>query len=164
MNEYRVTKYDPQYRVNGAYSRNEWTSISDVGRIYDGKTFTLEEYDQVEQRYVDFLLELSEMCGVFPLQVDSYDEVYRNGSWQVGQETCRMDLSDIVASILREECWCRLLSQDFFIHFGYELYMYVGCGLSFDEMSELAYRHCLFCEQFCSPYHNEEDVECSSAP
>lgn len=31
MNEYRVTKYDPKYRMDGAYAGAEWTCAADVG-------------------------------------------------------------------------------------------------------------------------------------
>lgn len=32
QNQYRVTKYNPEYRKNGTYMRDEWTSISDIGK------------------------------------------------------------------------------------------------------------------------------------
>ena len=40
LNQYRVTKYDPANRVNGEYTKDEWTSMYDVGRSYNGKVFT----------------------------------------------------------------------------------------------------------------------------
>lgn len=52
---YRVSKYDPQYRINGIYQKDEWTAISDVGKVYEGKMFTEDEYCNVEQSYVDFV-------------------------------------------------------------------------------------------------------------
>ena len=39
MKEYRISKYDPQFRVNGAYQKNEWTSISDIGKVFDDGGF-----------------------------------------------------------------------------------------------------------------------------
>ena len=164
MNEYRVTKYAPQYRVNGTYTHNEWTSIVDVGKAFDGCIFTMEAYERAEQRHVAFLCELAEQCGVFPLRVDAYSEIYHNDAWREGQEIGREELSAIVRSILREEAWCRLIGRDFFIHFGYEYYMYVGCSLPLEKVRQLAARYGLFCEVFHSPYHDEEEMPCSSAP
>ena len=49
-----ITKYNPIYRNEfGLYQKNEWTSISDVGKQYDGKEFTLEDYLRIEEKYVN---------------------------------------------------------------------------------------------------------------
>lgn len=48
MNYYRISKYDPQYRIDGIYQKDEWTSMSDIGNIYGGKVFTEDEYYKVE--------------------------------------------------------------------------------------------------------------------
>jgi hypothetical protein len=39
----RVTKYDPALRVGGrgAFTGDDWTSVSDVGRTFDGVVLTL---------------------------------------------------------------------------------------------------------------------------
>lgn len=45
MNWHEIVKYSPQkYDSNGIYTTDEWTSIWDVGKKFDGKLFTLEEY------------------------------------------------------------------------------------------------------------------------
>ena len=156
MNEYRVTKYDPQYRVNGAYTRIEWTSVADVGHSIGGKILTKAEYEQMEQHHIDFLCELAELCSAFPLNVNAWDNKTGKG-WCEGQKLQREELPRIVRCILREEAWCRLIGRDFFIHFGYEYYMYVGCELPVEAVSALAGKHRLFCEEFRSPYHDEEE-------
>ena len=33
MNYFRLSKYNPIYRVDGIYQREQWTSICDVGNI-----------------------------------------------------------------------------------------------------------------------------------
>jgi len=38
--EYRIVKYNPKFRINGIYTKNEWTSISDIGDEFDGVFFT----------------------------------------------------------------------------------------------------------------------------
>ena len=159
MDECRVTKYDPKYRLNGAYAHEEWTSVSDVGKAFDGHVLTMEAYEKVEQQHIRFLCELAQKCGAFPLRVDAYDPTYRNEAWHEGQKITADRLPAIVRSILREECWCRLNGSGFFIHFGYDYYMYVGCGLSMESVSALAAKHGLFCERFRSPYHDEEEAE-----
>lgn len=159
MHEYRVTKYDPQYRVNGAYARNEWTSISDVGKEFDGCIFTMDEYERVERHYADFVCELTDKCGVFPLSIDAYSEIHHNDTWREGQLIRREELYAILQGNLREECWCRLNGPGFFIHFGYDYYIYVGCELPLEAIQTLAEKYGLFCQPFRSPYHDEEDAE-----
>lgn len=158
MNEYRVTKYDPEHRVNGAYTRAEWSSVADVGHSIGGKLLTTAEYEQMEQRHIDFLCELADICGIFLLAVNACED-YTGRAWHEGQKIHRIDLPGIVRSILREECWCRLNGENFFIHFGYDYYMYVGCGLPTEAVSALAEKYGLFCEEFRSPYHDEEEQE-----
>jgi hypothetical protein len=49
-----ITKYNPIYRNEfGFYQKDEWTSISDVGKQYEGKEFTLEDYLRIEEKYVN---------------------------------------------------------------------------------------------------------------
>ena len=51
---YRVTKYDPKNRSSrGIYTVNEWTSYCDIGKIFDGKKLTFEEYREIEDRYIE---------------------------------------------------------------------------------------------------------------
>ena len=51
--EYRVTKYNPAFRESsGAYTQDEWTSVSDIGGFFDGIILTTEDYHRVENAYV----------------------------------------------------------------------------------------------------------------
>jgi hypothetical protein len=51
--EFRVTKYDPAHRdARGAYTRDEWTAVSDIGRAFGGVVLTEPEYRRVEDAYV----------------------------------------------------------------------------------------------------------------
>ena len=57
MHCYRITKYNPKYRnSSGAYLKDGWTSISDIGTIYNGKKSTLKEYFKIEEAYVKAIL------------------------------------------------------------------------------------------------------------
>lgn len=49
-----VTKYNPILRnEQGHYKKDEWTSMSDIGRIYNGRLFTYEEYIETEAKYIE---------------------------------------------------------------------------------------------------------------
>lgn len=56
---HEIVKYNPiYYNKNGIYTKDEWTSRSDVGKCYNGKTFSIEEYLKVEQQYVNAVLSI----------------------------------------------------------------------------------------------------------
>lgn len=41
---HEIVKYSSEnYGENGVYTKDEWTSRSDIGTVYEGKTFTLEK-------------------------------------------------------------------------------------------------------------------------
>lgn len=54
MIRYRITKYPPQNRnEQGWYTKEEWTSYVDIGKVYDSGLFTLEDYLKVESNYCE---------------------------------------------------------------------------------------------------------------
>ena len=157
MYEYRVTKYDPQYRVDGKYTREEWTSIADVGCEYDGKRFTMSEYERVERQHIDFLLALVQRERKEKLKICAYEGAVKHLQWESKEEIEVEELPALVRDILRERCWCRLSAPGFFIHFGYDYYMYVGCSSMLEEISVLARGYALFAEPMISPHYCAED-------
>ena len=57
VNQYRVTKYNPAFRdQSGAYTKDEWTFFGQIGRTFSGVPFTFDEYERVEQAYVQTAL------------------------------------------------------------------------------------------------------------
>ena len=154
MREYRISKYDPAYRLNGIYQRKEWTSIADVGSSFDGLTLTMGDYLAVEQSYIRFLAFLAEKSKALPLRISNL-EGGQECSWKEGQMIDSGILPMIAADCLRENCWCKLLSESYFIHFGYDYYVYVGCDLPPDEIRKTASRFGLFVEECFSPYHDD---------
>ena len=85
MNYYRISKYDPQYRVNGIYQKDEWTSISDIGNIYGGKVFTEDAYYKVEQSYVDFVLGVCNLQEINHLAIADLEN-HNNLHWANKQQ------------------------------------------------------------------------------
>lgn len=48
-----VTKYNPIYRDDsGAYTKDEWTEFTDIGKNFEGETLTKELYEAVESKYL----------------------------------------------------------------------------------------------------------------
>jgi hypothetical protein len=73
--QYRVTKYDPRFRdPSGAYTRDEWTSVDDIGRTFGGVTLTAEEYERVETAYASAVVAMLAEAGVEQLIVNALEE------------------------------------------------------------------------------------------
>lgn len=65
MNKYRISKYNPLFRdANGRYTKEDWTAISDIGKIFEGNIFTAEEYKSTEDKYVKTVQLIMEYTNV----------------------------------------------------------------------------------------------------
>lgn len=154
MFEYRITKYDPQFRdTRGAYTRDEWTAVSDVGQFFDGELLTTAEYHRVENAYIASALSFCREAGVESLTVRGLEN--HGGVSPTISEGAVIPLEQvqpILTDVLREHYWCKLEGLDSFIHVGYDFYMYLGTPSECPTSIQLAGSLGLFVESFHSPY------------
>lgn len=151
FNQYRISKFNPLYRVNEIYTKNEWTSMYDVGKSYDEKIFTFEEYLAVEKSYLNVIEKVLQKSNVKRVIIKQGENIYSklNNSVLCSQEEVLL----VARGCLREEFWCKLVSRNFFVHFGYDYYMYIGANIEEEHMSEIARENGLFSELIQqSPY------------
>lgn len=127
--ELRVSRYRPGVPQSAT---STWTSMSDVGQLFDDGLLSLAEYERVEQLYLAALASLLDAAGRPELTVSEVQvapsasaaaRAVRDGA-RVGVaealEICRLEL--------REELSCRLDDdQRFYVHVGFDFYLYVGC-------------------------------------
>ena len=152
VTEYRITKYNPTNRINGVYMADEWTSFSDIGKAFGGTILSQDEYLKTEKAYIDCCIELIEKAKITKLcimQAEYYTENVRFSSCISNTHEIRQ----VITACLREQCWLKLISKDFFIHFGYDYCMYIGSVLPSERVVEIATQHGLYCEQCPSPYN-----------
>ncbi len=149
MYKYRITKYNPSFRDgNDVYLRDEWTSYCDIGKVYNGNIFLLEEYMDIEQKYCTALMEILQMnsCKRFTI-IDL--EIYRDISEEqlstkeyvllkALENNMKIPIEiieDYIKLILREYFWCEFMSENgVVIQFGYDFYMYVICPILDDRV------------------------------
>lgn len=156
MKQYRVTKYDPIFRdENGVYTKDEWTDFSDIGKTFSGVVLTAEEYERVESNYIRMCVEVWERQGRPTLHLK---DVEKKSFCFLLSRTIKdsAHLSAIIRKILRNQLWARVVGQDFFLHFGYDCYMYIGTLLEASTIEKLASAHDLFSEERESPYLETE--------
>lgn len=181
MNEYRVTKYDPAKRADdGVYlDQQEWNCISDIGKLSSGSKLTPEAYLHTEGAYVDAVLRffaasglphlrvtgayhratsdvLSEMRSDHPyFDIPSPDDLKYREDQVVGVD----EIAFLVMQNLRGTLDCRLeYHEAFFVHFGWDYYMYVGCRGDCAQACRDVSAGELFVEEFASP-HRRPDGE-----
>ncbi len=154
MNTFRVSKYDNQFRHNGIYQKNEWTSISDIGRLFDGVEFSVIEYERTENNYLKFITKICGQLGVNRMQIVGYEDYLKLCSYHEGQilETVS-EICNVAKDCLRENCWCKLVSPKLCIQFGYEYYLYVSSSLELETMNRIVQDFHLFVENTDSPSH-----------
>ena len=152
MAEYRITKYNPANRVDGIYMADEWTSFHDIGKMFGGTKLSYEMYLNTERAYIDCCIELiekSDISNLFIEQAEYYaDNLHFPSSISNAQE-----IRQVITPCLREQCWLKLIAKDFFIHFGYDYYMYIGSVLPSESIAEISAKYGLYSEQYPSPYN-----------
>jgi hypothetical protein len=164
MHTYRLTKYDPRRREpDGAYLKDDWTSIADIGQVIAGAIFTQEQYLAVEAAHVQTVIRLCHRAGVDSLSVSDLERrnttlmrdlddgvLERCSEVSNGMSVAQQQLEHVIRGCLREYIWCRLFdSAGSYIHFGYDYYVYVGLPEAADPGSIAPG---LFLEECESPY------------
>ncbi len=72
MYKYRISKYNPIFRNSaGKYMNDEWTSISDIGKIYNNKKFTQNEYIEIENKYISAIMLVVKKMNIDKMQVNN---------------------------------------------------------------------------------------------
>lgn len=144
---YRVTKYQ-KYDTYGnlSSSRDEWTSFFDI----DHKV-NLEEYLRVENEYIKLILTTCRLSNVSSLKITELEKHSDTLCFTNGQLANPKKIKEISRAVLREEAWCKLVSSQLQIHFGYDFYMYIICSIPPQEIHKTIATS-LNIETFDSPY------------
>lgn len=154
MMQYRISKYNPEFQNERKFEEDDFTSISDVGKVYDGKMISMEDYLEEEVHYVQLLSELASEANLFPFLICDLEKYNDEKKWKESQAITLENFAELFCDCLREDVWCRLNSkQGGFVHFGYDMYVYIGCNLPSERVSATAHLNSLFCEEMISPYH-----------
>lgn len=159
MKEYCVTKYDPQYRINGIYTRNEWCG-KDIGKEFVDGVLTLEEYESTLRRYAMCATEVLEHAGIAQVKL-VHVEKHRKIRPPKENTIVPIDkVGEIVFDCLDEKYWCSIEADNAYIRIGYDLYMHIGCNLETDEISTICEKYRMFAVEQESPYkYDDSDDE-----
>lgn len=71
MKKYNISKYNPEFKDNqGRYLKEDWTAISDIGKVYNGKIFSSEDYLKMEDNYIKAIYKILNFHNLKTLKVD----------------------------------------------------------------------------------------------
>ena len=169
MTWHEIVKYSPEnYDEKGVYTKDEWTSRSDVGKCYDGKPFAIEEYLDVEQHHINVICAIMDAanCKCLTIRYIEADKAYVAKrikssrfhemdspllkSIPLLEEKRRIyskeELSDIIRLALRKYIYVELSNKErkLLIEFGYDYYLKVSCSLSDEVLGSLVRKEMLF--------------------
>lgn len=161
--EYKVTKYDPRFYggPGGAYTRDEWTAYSDIGKSFDGTVLTRAEYERIEDLYLRAVRIAAEASGVEEFQVldvERHGDVSEGLNLVEGQRVGLAEAIEICRNMLRENgVWCTLeADSEFYVHVGFDYYMYIGTSVDVSALWQPLEKDGLFVESnWPSPYLDE---------
>ena len=71
----------------------------------------------------------------------------------IGKAVTVQEVRELAKLTLRNAIWCKLgFKKQFFVHFGYDYYMYIGASEDCTKAKEVVKETGLFIEDFKSPY------------
>ena len=152
MPVFRISKYDPQFRIHGKYTADEWSDYSDIGSSFNGKILTEEDYLLTEKCYIQCIIEILYQSHISSLRIINLEK-YEECVWTEGQNVTLGNIDAIICDCLRNVCWCKLERDDVYVHFGYDYYVYMSSHTDSDTMIGICDKYNLFAEKIlASPY------------
>jgi hypothetical protein len=148
MDWWRISKYDPAWRdENYAYLRDEWNSVGDIGRSFEGVTLDAATYLATETALVEAVRAFMADADVQALTVtgfegpspedyerldkgalpDSHELAWRMRQLHESDEVTGPVIDQVLRLLLRQVFWCRLVdAQRFAVHCSEYLYVHIG--------------------------------------
>lgn len=172
MNKYRITKYNPQFRNDeGMYLKEDWTAISDISKVFNGKELTIESYKKSEDSYITVIHLIMEYLNIPHLKVtnitrsfsmemfkniiSNYHELYSEEmieyySSEKNNNTLEKENIDVFCRlILREDIGSKIFyNRKVKIFIGYDYLMSIHTSKSLDSMFPLFEQLGLYVEDF----------------
>jgi len=142
---YRISKYNPKYRVDNAYLRDEWTEFSDIGHMFEEGILAFEEYEEIEKNYINFIIDICRKVHVTHFIIRNLEN-YDLAQWKEGESLDFNKLQQFVRDCLRNKCWGIVCSNNIRISFGYDYYIYLECKLKYIVIKEISQKYNLYPE------------------
>ena len=150
MTRYRISKYNPKYRYDDwVVVEDTWTSFSDIGSVYNGNVLSIDNYLEVEEKYILIINKILDHFDIDSLNIKEMEtyltideikkmlllkKIYISNieinfikKLKNNAELNREELNQAIKFILRE-CFWAILEKEIKIEFGYDYYVYILCN------------------------------------
>lgn len=161
MNVVEINKYPPSRFARGRFLREDWTSRTDIGRVFHDVELTTSDYLEVEARYLRAVMRFVDAAGVRALAAhnvemweEDTDELRRVGLGDIidgsatlvdGQAIDPSRLENVMRRCLREVAWMELVEMPrFLVHFGWDLRLIIATDVDVAGAIEETKRDGLF--------------------
>ncbi|MBQ3207619.1 MAG: hypothetical protein IJN30_00090 [Bacteroidales bacterium] len=136
---HEIVKYSPEYYdENGVYQRNEWTAFSDIGKEYEGKVVTKEDYLDVENRFIDITQSILKAAGCTYITLGY---IYsRRKNLKEGKRVRISDIAPYIRLALRGKAYIVFINSKRNIQFDFSedyLYMHLYCRISDSQLNSI---------------------------
>ena len=141
-----VVKYLPDgYNEQVIYCIDEWSSICDIGRSFSGVILTEEDYLEVENNYINCVIDIITQSGCKYLTI-GYVEDYNHIGYHYKSRIFKNQIAIILRDMLREKVFCVLvnLEHKVMIDVGYDYYMHIICPIDKPKLKILVESHNLY--------------------
>lgn len=172
-----IVKYKPEYYdEKGNYTKDEWGCMGDIGRVYDGHLLTIDEYLEIEQKYIDAVIRIMDLTGSHFLTISYLGDTVRSTKYSIQQMLSKKnrfskydkllyntymkiiegkriyvkDIDSVIRLNLREYTYTGLTNfkNGLEIHFGYDYYMYCNSKLPTTILQKEVHKAGLYLDPF----------------
>lgn len=164
---HEIVKYSPSgYNKNGIYISNDWCSISDIGKNFNGNILSVDDYLNVEDKYINTILSIMQKLDCTYLTIEyvesdkndiingmrRYKEKYNVDILDSfpyprrGMRFSKKKLTKLFRLCLRELCYIVFVckSKKIKLYFSYEYYLNVKCPLAKDILYQIVNKNGLY--------------------
>ena len=146
---YAISKYDPAYRIDGIYTKEEWTDYSDIGRIVGDHLLTKSEYLTVENRYLSTVSDVLDLLGIDQMELQ-HPEMHGSMRWLrrvlklYPRTKDRAGILSFLRGCLRNKYWGELHHPALTIFTGYDYYLAIICDLPEETIERIVSKNRLY--------------------
>ena len=137
---HEIVKYEPQYYdENGAYQKDEWTCFFDIGKEYEGKVVTMEDYLDVENRFIAVTRAILEAAGCTYVTL-GYVEAIRGKRVKEGMRVRVQKIDHYIRLVLRGKVWIVFINSSKGVQFDFSedvMYMHLFCRIPDEQLREI---------------------------
>ena len=156
-----IVKYSPSmYNSRGQCVVDDWTSCTDIGKSFNGRTLAIKDYLYVENCYVETILDIMRLIGCKQVTLFSFNPVYpiefptgmneqikesslsiikKVGVIESGKRYTPTCATDILRLCLRElvDCYFINLSKGLQFDVGYDYYLHLYSRVDYQVLSSI---------------------------